>query len=157
MNQVKIMCANIGGGKSTMAKKYVEKGFVVISRDNLRYAIGNGEYIFNLDYEHIIKKTEAFMLRKFLKQGVNIVIDACNVSKLLRKRLIDIIHDYANYEIAVIKMPKLSMNESIKRRLRNNHGDVSAEAWIAVWNMFNDLWEEPTLDEGIDLILTVEK
>ena len=45
--QVKILVSNIGGGKTTLSKRYVEFGYVVISRDTLRYGIGNGEYIFN--------------------------------------------------------------------------------------------------------------
>ena len=151
------MMANIGGGKSTMAKNYVEKGYVVISRDNLRYAIGNGEYIFNLDYEPIIGQTEMFMLRKFLKQGVNIVIDECNVSRGARKRLIDVINDYEDYRITVIRMPRFSMNDSIKRRLQNNHGDTPAEVWEGVWERFNESWDEPTLEEGINSIITVEE
>lgn len=152
--KVKILVGNIGSGKSTVSKKYIEKGYVVISRDTLRYGIGNGAYTFNPNYEPIIKATEEFMLLEFLKLGVDIVVDECNVSKDSRKRIIDIVNKF-DYDITIIKLKRLDSKESISRRLSDNHGDGDGLLWFDVWSRFDSMYEEPTLDEGVNSIITI--
>jgi len=49
-----ILIGNLGTGKSTFAKTLVEKGYINISRDSLRYMIGAGKYIFNKEFEQSI-------------------------------------------------------------------------------------------------------
>ena len=63
MKNLIILVGNIGSGKSTYAKKYQKKGYIVIARDQLRYAIGGGEYIFNTKYEPLIWKTEYYLFK----------------------------------------------------------------------------------------------
>lgn len=157
MKQVNILIGSIGSGKTTLSKRYVDFGYVVISRDGLRYSIGNGEYIFDLEYEAIIGKTEMFMLRKFLKLGVNIIIDECNVSKALRKRLIKVIRDYEGYKITALVLYNLSKEESIQRRLKDNHGETDMETWEMIWDSFDSIYEETTHDEGFDEVLTLDR
>ena len=79
--EVVILVGNIGTGKTTIAKKYIKYGYIAIARDYLRYSIGLGQYIFNINYESIIWKTETYMYKKFVDLGVNIIVDEVGMNK----------------------------------------------------------------------------
>ena len=152
-----ILVGNIGSGKSIYAKKYQRKGYVIIARDQLRYAIGNGEYVFNYDYEDIIWKTEHYMFRKFINLGANIIIDEVGITKLMRKRYIS----YAKknkYKITVIEMPRFCMKKAVKRRLKNPHGQPDCKLWEQVWTKFEGMYEQIDIkSEHIDKHVKVKK
>jgi len=146
-----LMVGNIGTGKSTLTKEYSKKGYVVISRDSLRYGIGAGKYIFDLEYEPTIWNTELFMFRNFVKLGVNIIIDEVGINRELRARYIKYAKSFG-YTIIVIEMPKLTMNEAVNRRMNDPHGQPDRKLWEQVWTKFNNMYEKPVHDEGIDII-----
>lgn len=157
MKELIILIGNIGTGKSTFAKNLQKaKNYVVISRDSLRYGIGAGNYIFNLDYEEIIWNTELFMFRNFVNKSVSIVIDEVGVNKKLRKRYIP----YAkanNYFVQGVILPKLSMKEAVDRRMNDPHGQYDRNLWEEVWTKFNEMYEEPIMEEGFDRIVDLSK
>ena len=152
MKELIILCGNIGTGKSTLAKQYQEKGYVVIARDGLRYSIGGGNYIFNTDYEPIIWGTELYMLELFMEHGVNLVIDEVGISKSMRVRYIIPARDYG-YTIKCRVLPQLSMKEAVDRRMKDPHGQPNKELWENAWVKFQAQYEEPTLDESFDEII----
>ena len=96
MKELVLLVANIGEGKSTLAKQYQEKGYVVISKDGLRYVIGAGNYVYKQEYEPIIWETELSMLESFMDIGANIVIDSICVGKSMRARYISFAKIYNN-------------------------------------------------------------
>lgn len=147
-----ILVGNIGGGKTTIAREYVAKGYIAIARDQLRYAIGEGKYIYDTNYEPIIFSTESYMCRNFCMLGVNIVIDEVGISKRLRKRYIRYGKTFG-YTIKAIVMPKLSMEESVDRRMKDPHGQEDIKVWEQVWARFDAHYEEPTLEEGFNEII----
>jgi predicted kinase len=147
-----ILVGNIGVGKSTYSRKLADEGYIVISRDQLRYGIGGGTPIFDHYYESIIWKTEFYMFKQFANLGVNLVIDSVAVNKRLRARYIK----YAKskgYYITVKILPKISMNKSVNRRMKNPHGRKDRLVWERIWNKFDAMYEEPTKDEGMDEII----
>ena len=146
-----ILIGNIGSGKSTYAKKYQKRGHIVIARDQLRYAIGDGKYIFNRDYEPVIWKTELYMFKRFANLGVNMVIDEVGLSRKVRARYIP----YAKlmgYKIIAIVMPFLDKKTSVNRRMKNPHGQPSKKLWSDVWTRFEIMYEPPLLEEGFNQI-----
>jgi len=151
-----ILIGNIGSGKSTYVKQYQEKGYVVVARDQLRYAIGGGTYIFNLDYEPTIWNTEIYIFRQFARKGVNLIIDEVGLSKEMRARYIGFAKKLG-YTITTIEMPHLPMAEAVTRRMANPHGQPNWDLWAGVWTKFEGLYEEPTKDEGIDKIIKLER
>jgi len=155
MKELIILVANIGGGKSTITKKYQKNGYIVISRDTLRYAIGGGNYIFNYDHESIIFRTEFYMLEAFMEIGANIVVDEVNINKLMRLRYINLAKDYG-YKVKCHLLPKLTMKESVNRRIKCPHGDYTRKVWENIWKNFNNQYEKPTLSEGFDEIIKGE-
>jgi len=155
MNNLIILVGNIGSGKSTLCEMYQRRGYVVISRDSLRYAIGAGNYVFNPDYEWIIWDAEIQLFEDFLSQGVDIIVDSPGLSKSMRQRYIKIAKSSEyNYDIVCHNLQRLSMEESVKRRLQKNHGNTSKEKWEEIWKKFDNFYEEPTLDEGFSNIYT---
>jgi predicted kinase len=150
-----ITIGNIGTGKSTIVKKYVKEGYIVIARDSLRYGIGGGKYIFDLKLEPIIWDTELFMFKKFARMGKNIVVDEVGINRAMRKRYIRIIKNsvYPAYDIIALVMPRLSMKEAVNRRMREPHGQPSRKLWESVWKNFDSQYEPPTKAEGFTKII----
>jgi len=154
--KLKILIGNIGSGKSTYLKKYQKKGYIIISRDSLRYGIGAGNYIYNENYEPIIFKTEEYLFENFCSEQVNLVIDEINMSKKMRERYISIGKAY-NYEIIAVNFPILKRDIAVERRLFKNHGDTSKTIWRQVWSRFNHLYETPNKREGFHKIIKLKK
>ncbi len=150
-----ILVGNIGSGKSTLVKEYVEQGYVVIARDSFRYGIGAGKYIFNLKYEPVIWATELTLFKGLAVIGAEkIIIDEVGISKAMRARYIN--HALAcGYKITAIIMPILSKKESVDRRLQDPHGQPDRTIWEGVWEKFNKLYESPTKEEGFDTIINL--
>jgi predicted kinase len=152
MKELIILVANVGEGKSTIAKQYQEKGYIVIGKDSLRYGIGAGNYVYKQEYEPIIWETELCMLEAFMDIGANIVIDSICVGKSMRARYISLAKTY-EYKIKCHMLPKLTMKEAVDRRLQNPHGQNDKALWEHTWAKFQAQYEEPSLDEGIDEII----
>lgn len=151
-----ILIGNIGSGKSTYAKRYQKLGYIVIARDQLRYAIGGGNYIFNKFYEPIIWRTELDFYKRFIDIRRNIIVDEVGINKKMRKRYIR----YAKkrgYKITAIEMPKFCMGEAVNRRMINPHGQYDYKLWCQVWANFDGLYEEPSRKEGFGRIIKVNK
>ena len=153
--EVVILTGNIGTGKSTLTKKYAKKGYIVIARDLLRYAIGNGKYIFNPKYEPALWRTEYQMLIAFLDTGANIIIDEVGISKSMRFRYLAII--YPEYKITCIEMPRLSKKVAVNRRMKNPHQQADRKLWESIWDKFDKLYEKPTKEECFDKIIRRKK
>jgi predicted kinase len=147
-----VLVGNIGTGKSTVARKYQKKGYVVVARDGLRYSIGGGNYIFDPKYEPVIWEIELCMLESFMELGVNIVIDEVGVSKSIRMRYIVPGQDYG-YTIKCHILPKLTMKEAVDRRMKDPHGQPNRKLWEEIWQKFHRMYEEPNLEEGFDEII----
>ena len=156
-SEIIIMCGNIGSGKTTLVKQYAKKGYIVIARDALRYNIGAGNYIFNPKLESAIWETEMNMLWNFMNLGVNIIVDEIGVSQDMRARYIKMIDaNFSNYKKLLIEMPRLSMKESVDRRLKDPHGQFDRKLWERIWTNFDNLYEKPTKKEGFHKIVRIK-
>jgi len=152
MKEIILLVGNIGNGKSTLAKQYAKDGYIIISRDALRYMVGGGDYKFDLKVEPFIKKSAVATLKAFLKSGYNLVYDEVNVSKRLRCPTIQAAKQFG-YKVNALVLPRLSQKKSVDRRMKNPHGQFDRNIWNTVWERFDSIYEEPTLKEGIDKII----
>lgn len=150
--ELMLLIGNIGSGKTTYAKKYVEKGYINISKDNLRFNIGAGKYIFDRRYEKTIFEVEKKMFQNFCRLGVNIVVDGTNVTRTLRKRYISYAKRY-NYKIIGIVFPFLPRKTALKRRFKDPRGDKNKMKWGEVWEMFNFCYCIPLKKEGFNKLI----
>ena len=150
-----VLVGNIGSGKSTLTRIYTKEGYVIIARDALRYNIGGGEYIFDPKLEPAIWNTELAMVESFMKINANIIIDEVGLTRTVRERYINLAYKY-NYHTTALILTKLSMKESVDRRLKNPHGQPNRQLWEDIWTRFDSVYEPPIFDEGFDLITIVK-
>ena len=149
-----ILVGNIGSGKSTYCKHLVKKGYKILSRDALRYMIGNGKYTFNLDIEPALRDAFNHLVERFCKHGVKIVIDETNVSVESRMDYLASGWCY-DYSVEAHLLPPVCKEISVDRRMANPHGQNDRAVWESVYEKFDSIYEEPTLEEGFDAILEV--
>lgn len=154
--QLIILIGNIGSGKSTLARKYIERGYVAIARDYIRYAIGEGKYVFNPQFEPIIWKVEQYMFNRFIELGVNIVVDEVGVSRRMRKAYIPYAKEN-NYKIIAIVLPRYTQEEAVNHRMKDPHGQNNKQLWENVWEKFDAIYTKPTKEEGFDEIKFLTK
>jgi len=156
MKELVLLIGNIGTGKTTLAKQYQEKGYIVVSKDGLRYAIGAGNYIYKQEYESVIWEIEEHMLEAFMELGVNIVVDAICVAKRMRSRYINRAL-YNKYKVTCHILPRLTMKEAVDRRMQDPHQQNDRNVWKRVWRRFDKVYEEPKKSEGINKIIKEKK
>jgi len=150
-----VMIGNIGSGKSTVVETFVNKhGFLRISRDAFRYMLNN--YVWKSELEHYVWELERFAAEILMEAKLNIIVDEVGVSKRLRLSYIMFAKEYG-YTIAAYVMPRLSKEESIKRRLQKPHGNQDAKMWEEVWERFDKTYEDPSFEEGFDTIIDHDK
>lgn len=155
-NECIILIGNIGAGKSTHVRKLVGEGYRIVSKDAIRYMLGGGEYIFDEKLEEVVHKVAIDTLKYLLDKGYSIAIDETNMSKEKRQEYLNhVIH--FRYVRTALLLPKISKEESVRRRLGSNHGDTSKEVWEDVWEIKNNEYEEPTYDEGFHNIIRLLK
>lgn len=150
-----ILVGNIGSGKSTLTKKLIKRGFVVVARDSFRYSLGAGEYLYDQQTEPVIWATEGYMIRALCMGGIKLVVDEVGITKHMRSRYLDIAKS-TGYKVVIIELPRMSRNKCVARRMHNPHGQADQKLWEAVWDKFNAKYEAPTQDEGKIIHLSEE-
>lgn len=147
-----VMMGNCGSGKSTYARKVAQKGYLYVSRDDIRTMIGGGTYIFNKNLEPAVFDIEHYAIAMLMDTEKNIIIDEVGLSKNLRAPYVELAGEYG-YSPVLYIMPRLKKTESINRRMTNPRGDISREEWAKVWDKFDRIWEDPDKSEGWDQIV----
>lgn len=145
------MVGNIGAGKSTLVKEYVDKGYRIISKDAIRYMLGGGQYIFDIALERQVDQIAKNAIIDLTYAGYNVVVDETNMDSLEREDYLHYIR--GDYKKIALVLPKLSKEESVRRRLQANHGDTPKEVWEEVWERKNKAFQEPSQEEGFDEII----
>ena len=147
-----MMVGNIGTGKSTTIRRYVDKGYLVVSRDSIRYMLGGGKYLFEpTRVEPTVFVMEHSMLCDLMGQKFNIVVDEVGIDKRMRAPYIALGKAF-NYNVIAHTMPRLSKRICVSRRLKANHGETSKQVWEEVWDKFQSRFEVPSKQEGFSVI-----
>jgi predicted kinase len=150
MTTLHIMVGPAGCGKSTYASKLQRSNGVetiIISSDQLREVICTD--VNDMSKNHIVFSNVRYMTEYFLKQGYDVIIDATNLTKSVRKDYIEIARKLqCNVSAHVLQT---TMEETLKRN--NSRNRVVPEEVII--KMFKKL-EVPTKEEVDEIIWVSE-
>lgn len=148
-----MMVGNIGTGKTTYIRQRSSE-YIIVSRDKIRYMLGNDTYIFMKELEPAVARGSLYIFESLLDTNINIILDETNICQRMRRPYINMAKEQ-NYKIIAVVMPKLPKEMCVQRRISNPHGNYSKEVWENVWEQFNKIYEEPTIQEGFDDILYI--
>jgi predicted kinase len=151
MAQMILMCGLPRSGKTTWAKDN-RKSWVddsrpdkfIISADALRQIVYNQRYW--QDGETLMWSIHDIILKVALFQGIDIIIDECNISKKRRSPLIKIAKNYG-YEVYCVYLTT-SWVDCIDRANKDNDLEI-----IPIIERMSNNFEEPEYEEGFDEIL----
>ena len=149
-----VLVGNIGSGKSTFARGLIEAGYIAVSRDQVRYALGEGQYIFKPEYESAVHSINMCMFRQFMALETNILVDETNVSVVCRENYVWAAKN-RGYKVIAVELPRYDKEESIKRRMASNHGKFDRNVWENVWTRFDSRYVSPTVAEGFDAVIKI--
>ena len=140
-----------GSGKSTYAKEFIKgKEIEYLSSDSLRAVYGKSEEdqtVTPLVFGHIKRKVD-----EFLKDGKNVMVDATSVNRKERSDYISTAKKYGAKVVAIVfKMDRQGLIDRNKKR--GEQGGRVVPDWV-IDKMLNK-FEEPSYDEGIDVMIYV--
>ncbi|MCK5020681.1 MAG: ATP-binding protein [Candidatus Peribacteraceae bacterium] len=121
-----------GSGKTTYVNKYLNQGFQIICPDDVRASLGSPH---NPRHEPVVMQVCDVMARAHLERGVNVIVDATNLSwKLLAKYVNTSKHEY-NYETMAVV---LNVSEKVCRerradRLKDDVYHIRFAGWVSKW------------------------
>lgn len=139
MKTMYIMCGLPGSGKSTYARKMVEKNrsTIIINKDAIRTMI-NGVYRFENDREPIVKEIVHSII-KGLNLQVDIIIDETNIKQEKRQNLVFIAHQYGYTPMIVYCKGN---GKNLENRMTEPRGYTEKE-WSDVIEKMKADFEEP--------------
>ena len=151
MNTLYITVGLPGSGKSTYVKNFIkDKEIEYLSSDSLRAVYGKSEEdqtVTPLVFGHIKRKVD-----EFLKDGKNVLVDATSVNRKERSDYINTAKKYGAKVVAIVfKMDRQGLIERNKKR--GEQGGRVVPDWV-IDKMLNK-FEEPSYDEGIDVMIYV--
>lgn len=133
-----------GAGKSTIAKEYESKGFVVHSPDSIRneldlHSLDDTQHILDITYDRIISD---------MKENKDIVYDSTNLTIRRRRKVLELIKDFNYEKICYLVNTPLSLCKD-----RNNQRIGYSKVDVIEYARMEGVYEEPTYKEGWDQII----
>ena len=140
-----------GSGKSTYVKNFIkDKEIEYLSSDSLRAVYGKSEEdqtVTPLVFGHIKRKVD-----EFLKDGKNVLVDATSVNRKERSDYINTAKKYGAKVVAIVfKMDRQGLIDRNKKR--GEEGGRVVPDWVI--DKMLAKFEEPSYDEGIDVMIYV--
>ena len=152
MGTCHVLVGNIASGKSTTVKRLGIKH--VVSKDTLRYVIGDGEYRFDTVLEPYIHAATSALISLYSRSGIDFVVDETHMSSKERRRTLQHIHPSCSI-ICHVGVDR-GENSHVVARMKDNHGSTSEGTWRDVYRMLNASFEPPDLSEGFDEIRFID-
>jgi predicted kinase len=150
-NTIYIAVGLPGSGKSTYAKNFIkDKDIEYLSSDELRAVYGKDETdqsVTSIVFGHIKRKVD-----EFLKDGKNVLVDATSVNRKERSDYIKTAKKYGAKVVAIVfKMDRQGLIDRNKKRGEQGGREVPTFVIDKMLAKF----EEPSYDEGIDVMIYV--
>ena len=147
MPKLYIMVGIPGSGKSTYAEKNLSQFATIFSSDKLRGELLGDEN--DQSNKDLIFRTLYDRVREHLLEGKNAVIDATNLNKAERSRVLENFKDIDNVERVAVFV-NTPLDECLLRNSRRSR--VVPESVI---RDFHSRLEKPSIDEGFSSIIEV--
>jgi predicted kinase len=141
MKTIKILCGLPRCGKSTWVKNNITNE-VIISADDLRYIVYNQRF-WN-DGEPLMWSIRTMMLKYLMQQGMDIIIDETNTTKMRRKPIITLAKQYG-YKIIGNTVEGYAPNDCCDRARAEGREDL-----IPIIIRMAEQFEVPCEEEGFD-------
>lgn len=145
-----LLCGNVGTGKSTWAKQTAKilGNCLIVCKDDFRTALA-GEYIYDKKIEEVVKLVAMKAIGFIIAKGFNLIIDETHVVKEKRIAIVKFIREFPMFSSKRIFLVNFGRKGNIENRMKDPRTGTR-EKWLEVIKKFEDIWEEPTLDEGFD-------
>lgn len=145
---IELLVGNIASGKTTYSSSSDKP---VVSRDDVRYRLGNGDYGFDFKTEHLVSKIVDAELEARLLLGQDVIVDGVHSTVKSRSVAIALAKKY-KVPIVCIVFPDRGEYSHVDARMMQNHGNTPRVVWEGVYRRFIQNYEVPTESEGFKWI-----
>lgn len=147
-----ILTGNVGCGKSTKALEFAKQGYVIVNDDAISTMVGGGDYsLYDKSKKYLYKSIELYCVDLGLGTNRSVVVDMPNMKSISRSRFIDI---GKRYKIDIISYDW--GRGKFKDLLRRQEESRGYKYWNEAFFRKEQEYEEPTLEEGFNLIIKME-
>lgn len=151
--RLQLLVGPVASGKSTFCRIAAKEGAVIMNDDAIVMAVHGGDYkLYSTSLKPLYKTVENSIVQGALLLNRRVIIDRPNYSKAMRRRYIGLAKSL-DVPVDVIMMDVYPPEVHARRRADSDGRGHSYEYWLKVVNYHNSLYEEPSLDEGIDSIV----
>ena len=139
----------------------MQDGFIPISRDSIIEMLFCGQYEFYDKHQPtLISSIENNIIHDCILFNRNIVIDETLITKKIRKERISLIqyeclYNNKEYYITLYNFGKGTEKFNLKNR-RIHHKNIPINTWKSIFNIMNENYQEPELNEGFNKIITID-
>lgn len=152
-----ILCGPIGCGKSTLAREKANQGCIVTNDDAIVTMVHGGNYsLYNKMFKPLYKGVEHNILSHAMCLGLDVVIDRTNMSRSMRSRYIAIAKAF-DYSITCYLWEWPEPIVSARSRFNAENRGSTFETWLEAATRHHKQYQEPSLDEGINEIIRIER
>ncbi|BGP01018.1 hypothetical protein JCM10021v2_004710 [Rhodotorula toruloides] len=136
-----VLAGVVGSGKSTLSQRWEQlmKRWVRVNQDDL------GD-----------RRTCENMVRTRLREGYSVLVDRQNFDAGQRRTWVEIASEFPEVEVGCMVMG--TSKDDCRERLlvRRDHPTIdNPDLAVQLLDKFSSLWQEPTLDEGFDRLITL--
>ena len=141
-----------GAGKSSWACEFIKLGMqgghlsAIINKDSLTSMLNGGTYKFIPEYRAAIKRMDQIGVETLLYDGINVIVDNCNITREKRDEYKSIGVRYLGANITYVFFDCFDINILVRRRMENAR-NLSQEEWTKVIMSMNQSFEPLTVEE----------
>lgn len=155
MSKLYITVGAIGSGKSTWARDLVSKedNTIIVNRDQIRVMI-RGMYTFDYKLESFVKEAANAALEIALDQGLDVVVDECNLTIKRRRELIDVaVRNALCTEITFVVFEDHGNN--VNWRMKDDSRGYTRDKWESIYHGMRLAYQQPKIDESEILPISI--
>lgn len=157
MPKLEILVGLIASGKSTYARSRATEGAIVVSEDAITMGLHGGVYPM-CDYTALLalyKSVADHQIRAALMMGRDVVVDATNLSRSTRAKLIEMARECGASSSGVVFRREPPEVHARRRTLDDDRG-LSYEHWLELIRSHEEIYEEPCLSEHFDALIQIK-